>query len=186
MGLIDNKAKIKEIEIFAKEKNEKFKKDKTRGLFKIALKCIISTKIKHQLNNYKRIKIEKLANSLELDVYTLIEHLKISAYENKINVVFDEEAGIIENFEDSFYLGKLTNELKSVYKNVNEVGKDLIDNCFRKAEARETLMKEKEQSERRKMEGGGDMASMMMRMMGMGGMSGMMSGMMGNRFNNEH
>ena len=67
----------KDVEKFVKDNTSKFKADKTNGLLKLCVKEFGLGKIQNVLKSYKRIRLEKLSNMLEMDKNTLVGYLKI-------------------------------------------------------------------------------------------------------------
>lgn len=70
----------KDVEKFVKDNTSKFKSDKTNGLLKLALKEYGLTKIQNVLKSYKRIRLEKLGNMLEMDKNILVGYFKTFTY----------------------------------------------------------------------------------------------------------
>lgn len=117
--LMTNKVfSYKDIEKYVKDSTAKFKVDKTNGLVKICLKECAFAKIEHTLKAYKRIRLEKLVNLVEIETPVLLNLLKLFTFKNKLNVKFDEVDGVLEIFDHDFDEQKTIQELKSVYSDV--------------------------------------------------------------------
>ncbi len=86
---------FKDIEKFVKDNASKFKADKTYGLLKLCVKEIALIRIQTALKAYKRIRMEKLSNMLEIEKSLLLSYLKIftnvsiSSYIRKMKYVWN-------------------------------------------------------------------------------------------------
>jgi len=130
--LMGKNSSFKEVEKFYKEHRPRFIEHKTKGLVKICVKEYVYNKLLSVLKVYKKIKIDKLSITAEIEKDQLIPHLKNMVLRNKINLRYDEISGIVEILNENFEENQVIEVLKTMYKNMNSLQIEMVDFAFQK------------------------------------------------------
>ena len=107
-------------------KNKDYKDYKLTGLKNECLEVLILKKLREKLSLYKKIKLTKLAQLIEVDFKDLLRTIKKKCIEGELNVKYDEETDVLEVLDID--PGKLENVKKTqeLYKQVIEGNKNIF------------------------------------------------------------
>jgi hypothetical protein len=107
-------------------KNKDYKDYKLTGLKNECLEFLILKKLREKLSLYKKIKLTKLVQLIEVDFKDLLKTIKKKCIEGELNVKYDEETDVLEVFDVD--PGKLKNVKKTqeLYKQVLEGNKNIF------------------------------------------------------------
>ena len=108
-------------------KNKDFYKDyKLIGLKNECLEMLILKKLREILSLYKKIKLTKLVELIQVDFKDLLKTIKKKCIEGELNVKYDEETDVLEVFDVD--PGKLENIRKTqeIYKEVLDGNKNIF------------------------------------------------------------
>jgi len=108
-------------------KNKDFYKDyKLIGLKNECFEMLILKKLRETLSLYKKIKLTKLVELIQVDFKDLLRTIKKKCIEGELNVKYDEETDVLEVFDVD--PGKLENIRKTqeIYKEVLEGNKNIF------------------------------------------------------------
>ena len=96
-------------------KNKDYKDYKLTGLKNECLEFLILKILREKLSLYKKIKLTKLVELIQVDFKDLLKTIKKKCIEGELNVKYDEETDVLEVFDVD--PGKLKNVKKTVEKN---------------------------------------------------------------------
>ena len=113
---------------FLKRNKEFCNNYKLNGLKNEAEEILIFKKIKEILYLYKKIKVRKLSQRIQIDFNDLMKVLKKKVMAGEINAKYDEGSDILEIFDVDPGLKERVEKTKGLYRNVIEGNKNLFIN----------------------------------------------------------
>jgi hypothetical protein len=121
--IVNDKMDDKDFENFIEDKKNEFTKNNISGLAKISLNEYYLNMVKKNLKYYNRIKLSNLQKLVKMDINKLKNIIFYGIYNNKLNVLYDEEEDILEVNNDDYVIYKELEEVKNYYSLItNAIG----------------------------------------------------------------
>ena len=117
---------------FVKMNKEVYKNYKLNGLKKEAEEMLIFNKIKENIKIYKKIKMSKLSQLINIDFNMVLTIIKKKCMEGEINVKYDEENDVIEVLDLDLGKKEKVKKMQMIYKSIIEGNKNLFINLRNK------------------------------------------------------
>ena len=113
---------------FIKMNKELYQDYKLIGLKNEAREMLILKKIKENLKFYKKIKLAKLAQKINIEFNLLIKIIKKKCISGELNVKYDEENDVLEVFDIDPGMKENVKKTQDLYKSIIEGNKNYFIN----------------------------------------------------------